>query len=292
MGLVAIIGGSGVEDSPSLEGAVWNKFDTGYASGLDHHTGVVWYKKKDEVIFIPRHGGHPQENPRFGPAKTQYAANLIAAHALGARVVVATSAVGSLHGERIGVGSLVIPDDYIDQSGRSDNLFGEGIVVHNNPIPAFSVQLRSILIHHAQEKEEKFNGIHTAGTYLVIPGDRFGTKAEGLRRAQYADIVGMTICPEASFAQQLGLHYAVVAFPVDVNLDANHEGGTIEVMKRMSVADKVPDYVSRVVNEACNTQFGLVDGLKGNIIPGNTARISNRYLRAAADELVQIYCRK
>ncbi len=290
MGLVAIIGGSGVEDSPSLEGAQWKKLDTGYASGLDHHTGVVWYKQGEGVVFIARHGGHPQENPRFGPAKTQYAANLLAAHHLGARVVVATSAVGSLHGENIGVGSLVIPHDYIDETGRNDNLFGEGIVVHNNPIPAFSAELRDILNLYARGMRGRFNGVHEGGVYVVIPGDRFGTKAEGVRRAEYGTVVGMTICPEASMAQQLGMHYAVAAFPVDVNLDANHEGGTLKVMKEMSALDKVPAYISRVVERAREIEFGLVDGLKGNIIPGDLMRIANPLLRNAARELVEKYC--
>lgn len=36
MTLVAIIGGSGIEDSPSLEGAEWNRIDTGYKRAVYH----------------------------------------------------------------------------------------------------------------------------------------------------------------------------------------------------------------------------------------------------------------
>lgn len=131
--LVAIIGGSGVEECPQFKNAPWQSVDTGL--------GIVEYRRSEGVIFIPRHG----HSIRYGPSKTQYAANLLVASSLDVRVVVATSAVGSLKPE-IQVESLVVPDDYLDESGREDNLFGEAVVIHANPIPAFSEDLRKILL--------------------------------------------------------------------------------------------------------------------------------------------------
>ncbi len=293
MGKVAIIGGSGVKDSPAFEGLEWKVCETGVLNGVGD--GVVEYQEGNGVIFIPRHGlGKSDDHPidrRYGPSVTQYGANLVAARMLGANVVVATSAVGSLQ-KHIAVESLVIPDDYIDESGRNDNLFGVGIVVHANPLPAFSPALREILIEEARANPAYFSAVHDAGTYVVIPGDRFGTKAEGKVRAGYADIVGMTICPEASMAMQLGLHYAVAAFPVDVNLDANHEGGTLEVMHRLSAPNRVPAYVTAVIERAKEfaETAGQIPNLRGNIIPGDTARITNPNLRRIADELISTYC--
>ena len=284
--LVAIIGGSGVKDGPMFDGAEWKRHHANFSNGFA--AGQVEYQERDGVTFIPRHGNAK----RFGPSKTQYAANLIIAKELGARVVIATSAVGSLHGNRIGVESLVVPDDFIDESGRNDNLYGEGLVVHTSPIPPFSEQLRVILLSQAGSPGECFSKIHDKGVYVVIPGDRFGTKAEGKRRGQYADIVGMTIAPEAAIALQLGLHYAVAAFPVDTNIDANHEGGTEEVMRRLSAPERVPAYMERVVDEAKKfaPSAPLLPQLQGNIIPGDVSSLENRFLRKFGQELMDTYC--
>ena len=293
MGKVAIIGGSGVKDSPAFEGLEWKVLETGILT--TEGDGVVEYQEGEGVIFIPRHGldkdeHHPRDT-RYGPSVTQYGANLVAAKMLGANVIIATSAVGSLR-PYIKVGSLVVPNSYVDESGRNDNLFGVGIVIHANPRPAFSTGLRAILL------EEGTNGDYFTAVcrgdeaYVTIPGDRFGTGAEGKKRAEYADIVGMTACPEASMAMQLNMHYAIAAFVVDMDSDANHEGGTVEVMRRLSAPERVPAYVAAVIERAKEfaETAGPLPNLEGNIIPGDTARITNLNLKRIADELIRTYC--
>ena len=289
---VAIIGGSGVHDSPLFAGLEWKRFDTEYVESefvsgtTTQDRGNVEYQQGDGVIFIPRHG----HNVRYGPSRTQYAANLIAAKELGAKIVIATSAVGSLIDD-MKVEDLVVPLDYIDESGRNDNLFGIDVIVHANPRPAFSEQLRAILIEKATE-EIYFRQVHHDGRYVTIPGDRFGTTAEGKKRAGYADIVGMTICPEASMAMQLDLHYAVAAFVVDNDTDASHENGTLEVMQRLSASERVPMFITRVVERAQTLELpSRLPQLDGNIIPGDIRKIENQYLRKAAEELIAKYCR-
>ncbi|MBI5072344.1 MTAP family purine nucleoside phosphorylase [Candidatus Woesearchaeota archaeon] len=292
--LVAVIGGSGVHDSPAFQDAVWKKINTRLveseflADSCSEDGGFVEYQQGEGVIFIPRHG----YTVRYGPSKTQYKANILAAKMLGADIIIATSAVGSLHGERIRVEDLVIPDDYIDESRRDDNFFGQGIVVHANPRPAFSPELRELLIDEAKTGNY-FQAIHDSGTYVVIPGDRFGTSVEGKKRAAYADIVGMTVCPEAALALQLGMHYACAAFPVDIDTDANHEGQTLAVMQRLSAPEKVPAYVTAVVRRAQTLELpDLLHQLQGNIIPGNVEHIANPHLRIVAEGLVKKYCSK
>lgn len=287
MGKIAIIGGSGVQDSPRFQCLEWKQLGTDIIRG-EHADGIVYYQERDDgVIFIPRHGV-PER--RYGPAQTQYAANIAAVQSLGASVVIATSAVGSLRAD-IPLESLVIPDNVVDETGRDDNLFGFGLVVHANPRPAFSQQLREILIEEAQGNY--FTQVVLGGIYVCIPGDRFGTTAEGKRRAQYADIVGQTICPEFAMAIQAGLHYAVAAFPVDFDTDANHEHGTLAVMERLSQPHRVPAYLGRVIEraKAFAENPPLLSQLKGNIIPAtNLHQIKNEYLRAIARELMQKYC--
>ena len=286
---VAIIGGSGINDAPTFQGVEWKCLETNVLNG--YGDGKIWYQENREVVFIPRHGGHPESNPRYSPSRTQYAANLVAAKMLGAQFVIGMSAVGSLRPDSIGIGSLVIPDDYIDESGRDDNIFEKGIVIHANPRPAFSPSLREILLGCAKEMKDQFPEIHEEAVYVTIPGDRFGTAAEGKKRALYAHVVGMTGCPEAAMAVQLNLHYALVAFPVDVDSDANHEGQTLEVMRRLSSSEKVPAYVDRVIKRVLKLEPTLLPQLKGNIIPGDLNLIENVVLRQAASELIEMYCR-
>lgn len=282
---IALIGGSGIGDNPQFTGVDWHSIETGYSNG--YGTGTVEYLENSGIIFIPRHG----RSTIYGPSRTQYAANLIAAKILGANVVIATSAVGSLK-PYINVESLVVPHDYIDETERDDNLFGVGLVIHGSSKPPFSEDLRRIVYECATQNSQIFDSIHERGVYVVIPGDRFGTPAEGTKRSQYGDVVGMTICPEASMAVQLGLHYAVVAFPVDRDLDASHESGTLAVMGRLSQPERVPYYISQLIERARGfaPRAGLLPQLKGNIIVNTTGHIKNVYLRQIADELIRDYC--
>ncbi len=284
-GKLAIIGGSGINDSPEFRDAEWQIVETIHSNGFGN--GRVEYQESDGVIFFPRHGRH--ETVRYSPSTTQYGANLIAARMLGATTVVAFSCVGSLK-EHIRVKDLVVPDDFWDDSRRDDNLFGVGLVVHANPNPAFSEGLRRILF---SESFGLFPSVHQTAVYVTIPGDRFGTRAEGRMRSQYADIVGMTLSPEASMAMQLGMHYACAAFPVDRNTDANHEGETVRIMHEMGPA--VQRYVHALLPPA--KEFARdppkLAQLLGNIIPGKMERVPGYCpaLGRIAEELVQKYCR-
>ena len=297
MGKLAIIGGSGIQDDPQFHDAAWTRFDSQlvmeYYNGFGD--GFVDCRVSDDLIFIPRHGRDTDDSVRYGPSRTQYAANLIAAKMLGATAVVAFSAVGSLRGEKIHVKDLVIPDTYDNQSGRDANLFGIGFVVHSSGHPAFSEGLRELLIKAGRdlvgEDENRFHCLHEAGTYVCIPGDDFGTKAEGYRRAREgADIVGMTLCPEARMAIQLDLPYACVALPVDLDLDANHERSTLRVMGELGPV--VQEYIRRLVPpaRAFAEQEHRLPQLEGGIIAQRFDRILNPYLHQFAHELQAKYC--
>jgi len=290
---IAILGGSGVKDDHFFEGVPWRSFNTKFSGkpydyNLNYFLsllslnwrGQVEYQEKDDVIFIPKHGNIK----RYGPSRTQYGANLIAAKFLGADVVVATTAVGSLN-NAIKPEHIVIPSSYVDESNRNDNLFGEGIVVHTSSRPAFSEGLREILYEVAQQH---FKDVHHDGRYVCIPGDRFGTSAEGDKRRNYADIVGMTICPEAAIAKQLDLEYACVAFCVDTDDNANHEGQTIVVMNNLS--QHAPTFFSDVIKAVrVYKPCSLERELCGNIISGDLSRIPNPYLRQIAAGLIEKY---
>lgn len=297
MGKLAIIGGSGIQDDPQFHAAEWKRVDSQlvieYYNGFAD--GFVDCRVSDDLIFIPRHGRDTEDSVRYGPSRTQYAANLIAAKILGATAVVAFSAVGSLWEEKIHVKDLVVPDTYDNQSGRDENLFGIGFVMHSAGVPAFSEGLRELLIAAGKdlvgEGENRFHCLHETGTYVCIPGDGFGPKAEGYRRAQQgADIVGMTLCPEARMAVQLDLPYACAALPVDLDLDANHERSTMRVMGELGPV--VQEYIRRLVPPAIAfaQQEHRLSQLGGGIIAQRFDRIPNPHLRQIAQELRAKYC--
>ena len=77
----------------------------------------------------------------------------------------------------------------------------------------FSKQLRNILISTSKELGYK---THERGTVITIEGPRFSTKAESyMFRSWGADVINMSIAPEAILANEAGIPYAAVAMSTD-----------------------------------------------------------------------------
>ncbi len=67
----------------------------------------------------------------------------------------------------------------------------------------FSDQLRNALIAAAKQLQLHF---HDRGTVITIEGPRFSTRAEsGMFRIWGADVVNMSIAPEAILANEAGI---------------------------------------------------------------------------------------
>ena len=298
---VVIIGGSGIHDSPGFKNILWRTFDVGAPPGITRREeeqekidadklitlGVIEYQKRnDGVIFIPRHG----HTVKYAPHLTQYVENGLAASMLG-DVVIATSAVGTYHPKIIKVGGLVVPDDYINlTTGRRFDPYGYGITVHANPRPAFTEEIRDILLDSAYEHEKAFNGVTDGATYLTMDGPRFGSKAEGQMRKQYAHLAGMTCNPEADIMTYLGMPYALAAFVVDEDTDADHELSTLAVMKRLSEPDKVPSFIEDAIEFAKDMDLPESDQrIATVIIEQGLERITNIYAIKRAEYLIEKY---
>ena len=74
-------------------------------------------------------------------------------------------------------------------------------------------EIREVLISEAKNLGIKY---HRSGTYVVIEGPRFSTRAESrMFRAWGADVINMSIAPEAILANEAGLPYAAVAMSTD-----------------------------------------------------------------------------
>jgi 5'-methylthioadenosine phosphorylase len=58
--------------------------------------------------------------------------------------------------------------------------------------------------------------IHEKGTLITIEGPRFSTRAESkMFRTWGADIINMSIAPEAILSNELGIPYSVIAMSTD-----------------------------------------------------------------------------
>ena len=77
----------------------------------------------------------------------------------------------------------------------------------------FDEYLRSVLI--ASAKELQLN-VHEKGTVITIEGPRFSTRAESnMYRIWGADVVNMSVAPEAALANEAGIPYAAIAMSTD-----------------------------------------------------------------------------
>jgi len=207
---IAFIGGSGLYDIDGMENRQELTVETPFGDPSD--AVVVGEINGVEVAFLPRHGrGH-----RFSPTEIPVKANIYALKSLGVERVVSVSAVGSLK-EHIKPLDLVVPDQIIDRTRRrSDTFFGDGIVAHVGFADPFCNELRRIAFESASLEDVD---CHDGGTYLVIEGPQFSTRAESaVYRSWGANVIGMTALPEAKLAREAELCYTTLAFVTDYDV--------------------------------------------------------------------------
>jgi len=207
---IAFIGGSGLYDIDGMENRREVTVETPFGDPSD--AVVVGEINGVEVAFLPRHGrGH-----RFSPTEIPVKANIYALKSLGVERVVSVSAVGSLK-EHIKPLDLVVPDQIIDRTRRrSDTFFGHGIVAHVGFAEPFCNELRRIAFESATHEDVD---CHDGGTYVVIEGPQFSTRAESaVYRSWGANVIGMTALPEAKLAREAELCYTTLAFVTDYDV--------------------------------------------------------------------------
>ena len=217
---LAVLGGSGFYEMPGLRGVEEVAVATPFGEPSDAiRVGELEGRR---VAFLARHGrGH-----RLLPSELPQRANFWALKSLGARRVLAVSAVGSLR-EDYAPRHLVAPDQLIDRTrgDRPATFFGEGVVAHVAFAEPFCEGLRELALAAAREADAT---AHDGGSYVVIEGPAFGTRAESeLYRSWGASLVGMTALPEAKLAREAELCYAMLAAVTDY--DAWHaEEATVD----------------------------------------------------------------
>jgi len=181
-----------------------------------------------KVAFIPRHGkGH-----RIPPHKVNYQANVWALKELGVTRIIAPSAVGSLQPD-VKPGQMVFPDQFIDMTRKREYTFYDGgPVAHVSMADPFCPELRAAAKAKGEEISLDFHG---RGTYVCIEGPRFSTRAESaLFKSWGAQVIGMTLVPEANLAREKGICYMTVAMVTDYDVWAERPVTAHEVVETLS----------------------------------------------------------
>ena len=140
---------------------------------------------------------------------------------LGVTRVLAPCAVGSLRDD-IPPGSFVVPDQIIDRTHGRDATFFDESAVHVAFADPYCEQLRDSVMAQIAMSSSPYAG-RSSGTVVVVPGPRFGSRAEASwHRQAGGDLVNMTAMPEAVLARELTLCYCNIAVVTDY--DAGMDG--------------------------------------------------------------------
>jgi 5'-methylthioadenosine phosphorylase len=216
MGHIGIIGGSGLEDPDILKDREEISCTTPW--GKPSSPLIRGFIEKRPVILLSRHG----RQHTIPPSQVNNRANLWALKENGCRKIISTTACGSLR-EHIGRGDIILPDQFIDFTRRRDLSFHEafdpGDMKHTPMADPFDASMREALMAAAERTAVP---VHDKGCIITIEGPRFSTRAESkMFRIWGADLVNMSIAPEAALANELGIPYVTIAMSTDY--DAWHD---------------------------------------------------------------------
>ena len=114
------------------------------------------------------------------------------------------------------------------------SVFGEGLVDHVSMAEPTCCRLGNLIEQAAVGLPNK---TIRGGTYLVMEGPQFSTRAESeLYRSWGCDVIGMTNMPEAKLAREAEMCYATVAMVTDYDCwHKEHEAVTVETVIKMLI---------------------------------------------------------
>jgi 5'-methylthioadenosine phosphorylase len=242
--VLGIIGGSGLYDMGGLANVRWQSVSSPWGEASDQ----ILFAEIDglPLRFLPRHGrGH-----RLPPSGINFRANIDALKRAGVTDLVSISACGSLQ-EALPPGHFVLIDQFIDRTfARQKSFFGPGCVAHVSMADPVSPGLVDAL--EAAAKAEKI-AYRRGGTYLVMEGPQFSTRAESnLYRSWGCSVIGMTNMPEAKLAREAEICYATVAMVTDYDCwHAEHaEVDVASVIKVLNAnVDKAHALITRLARD-------------------------------------------
>ncbi len=159
----------------------------------------------EEVIFRYRHG----VLSRHDPPDINYRANIYAMHMLGVTHIIGLSSVGACD-YACKLGTLCLVSDFIDLTKSRPRSFERErrLALHTGMEDVFNPELNDALERLILEKNLPYSG---RAIYCCTEGPRFETAAEvHMMRMLGAQIIGMTLVPEAPLARDLGMNYSAI----------------------------------------------------------------------------------
>jgi 5'-methylthioadenosine phosphorylase len=237
--VVGIIGGSGLYHIDGLADVEWRRVESPFGRTSDEFCfGTL---DGQPIVFVPRHGrGHA-----LPPSQINFRANIDALKRCGVTDILSLSAVGSLR-EDLEPGDFVVVDQFVDQTfARDKSFFGEGCVAHVSMAHPVCARIGDAVVAAGE------GGLKRGGTYLVMEGPQFSTRAESeLYRFLKYDVIGMTNMPEAKLAREAEICYATVAMVTDYDCwHPEHDAVTVDMIVGclLANAEKARALVRRVV---------------------------------------------
>lgn len=160
----------------------------------------------------------------------------------GVKRVLAEGGVGSIS-RLLNLRDIIIPDDYIDASQRSDvGLDDHYLLVMRDPI---CPELSKIM---AEQAEQSGKRVFTRGVYVVTDGRHFESVAEvNSYRVAGGDIIGQSLSPEVYLAREIGACYAGIYQVV------NYAEGVIKPWEHKDLTDIFFDESINIGNILINT---------------------------------------
>jgi 5'-methylthioadenosine phosphorylase len=247
---IGIIGGSGLENPDILED--YREIDVNTPFGKPSSKLITGKLYGIDVVVISRHG-FKHEIP---PTHVNNKANIFALKYEGCKKIIATTAVGSLR-EQIKRGDFVIISDFIDFTRHRDITFFDKFefgAMHTPMAKPFSEDLRKKLIEACEELGFPY---HKKGTVITIEGPRFSTIAESnLFRQWGADMVNMSIAPEAILAREAEVEYAAIAMSTDYDCWKEDDLVNWEMIKQIMKdnSEKVKKVLLRLIESFSREQ--------------------------------------
>jgi len=250
--MIGVIGGSGVYTVEGLSDSTWTRVVSPFGEPSD----LVLTGTLDgvEVAFLPRHG----RAHRLSPSEINYRANIDALKRVGVTDLISVSAVGSLRGD-LAPGTFVIVDQFIDRThAREKTFFSGGCVAHVSLAKPVCQRLGD----HLQAAAKALSlELVRGGTYVVMEGPQFSTKAESeLYRQWGCDVIGMTNMPEAKLAREAEICYAPVAMVTDFDCwHPDHDHVTIDQIISVVAqnSEKARSLIAKTIPFAAADQHGL-----------------------------------
>lgn len=203
MPIIGVIGGSGLYDIPGLEIKDSVKISTPYGEPSDLYRTGRWSGR--DAVFLPRHGSMHHIQPH----KVNYRANIWGFRELGVEKIISVCSSGGIT-PAMKPGMIAVPEQIIDMThGRMSTFYDEDEVVHVDFTEPFCPDMRTYVSAAAAAAGV---AVINSGAYVCTNGPRLETASEIRTFSKWgADMVGMTLMPEAVLARELEICFTCIA---------------------------------------------------------------------------------